>query len=99
MKNSKVLAAEFGIGVKVRINIKNRDGYTSDLYKSIQGEVGEIVQKQGKLSCYKNAWLVKFGKTAQKKYAKTHGGKWGMPASDPDYRMEWWTEENDMEVI
>ena len=84
------------IGDKVKVNIKNKDQYTSDLYKSIQGEVGIITQKQSELSSYDNAWLVKFSDKAKKKYAKTHSGKW---AGGAELRMEWWTEERDFEVV
>ena len=83
------------VGKKVRINIKDKNGYTSDLYNSIQGKIGTVIQNQGEgLSCYKNAYIVKLGKDALNKYKKTHSGKWSHA-----HKMEWWTERKDFELI
>lgn len=82
------------IGKRVRVNIKDKNSYTSDLYKSIQMQEGEIIKKQGEFSSYKNAWLVKFGETALKKYQKTHSGQWSHA-----HIMEWWTERENFEVL
>lgn len=74
----------------VKIDIKELERYTKDLYESIQGKKGVIIKKQGNLSLYEDAWLIKFGKDALNKYKKTHSGKW----SNAD-RMEWWIESKD----
>ena len=82
------------MGKRVKVNIKVKSSYTSDLYNAIQGEEGEIIQMQGKLSSYDNAYIVRFGKSALDKYKNTHSGQW----SNSD-RMEWWTERKDFKVI
>lgn len=83
------------IGKKVKINIKNPDEYTSDLYNAIQGEIGVITEKNSSSLCYEDAYLVKFGKRAINKYKKTHSGKWGGVRT----RMEWWTERKDFDLV
>lgn len=82
-------------GTKVRINIKEPEGYTSDLFKSIQGEIGTIQKHQSPVSLYNDAYLVKFGPKSLKKYMKTHSGKWGSSRTE----MVWWTESKDFEVL
>lgn len=84
------------IGKKVKINIKVKSSYTSDLYNAIQGEEGEIIQMMNPngLSTYDNAYIVRFGKSALDKYKTTHSGQW----SNAD-RMEWWTERKDFKVL
>lgn len=82
------------INAIVKINIQKPEGYTSDLYKSIQGKNGIIIEKNSNKGCYKDAWLVKFGKDALNKYKKTHSGKWGAHE-----RMEWWIESKDFNLV
>lgn len=82
---------------KVKINIKNTEGYTSDLFNSIQGETGYIIEKNSNNFCYKNAWLVLFSKKATEKYAKTHSGMWS--GADKVEYMKWWIESADMVAI
>lgn len=84
-------------GTRVRINITESEGYTSDLYNSIQGEQGTILRHQGKLSSYDDAYLVQFNNSALKKYRKTHSGKWGNAMTIKN--MAWWTESKYIEVI
>lgn len=85
----------YQIGIKVRIDIKKPEGYTNDLYNSIQGKTGIIIQRQSDgLSTYNDAYIVKFGNDALKKYQKTHSGKWSHA-----HRMEWWTESKDFIVV
>lgn len=88
---------ELEVGTKVKINIKEPEGYTSDLYNSIQGEQGYILRKQGEFSSYKDAYLIQFGKSALNKYRKTHSGKWANAMNVND--MAWWTETKDFDVI
>ena len=85
------------IGAKVKINIQEPEGYTNDLYSSIEGQEGIIVEKTGQLSSYKEGWLVKFGPKASKKYAKTHSGKWG--GHQHRDNMSWWIERKDFVLI
>lgn len=81
------------IGKKVKVNITKPEGYTSDLYNAIQGEIGEVIE-QNSNKIYKDGWLVKFGKSALNKYKKTHSGKWSHA-----HRMEWWTEREYLQLI
>lgn len=82
------------IGQKVIIDIKIPESYTSDLFSSINGKNGIIIQKQGKHSCYDNAYLIEFDLNTTRKYAKTHNGQWGgRNYNDPSLKpMAWWTE-------
>lgn len=97
MKKSNVV--EDLVGCRVKINIKVKERYTRDLYKSIQGAQGIVLQRQGSLrSCaYDDAWLVEFDNKTTRKYAKTPGGQWQGTAQSE--KMAWWTERRDMEVI
>lgn len=85
------------IGAKVRINIQEPEGYTNDLYSSIQRQEGVIIEKTGELSSYKDGWLVQFGKKATAKYGKTHSGKWGGQKHRDN--MSWWIERKDFTII
>ena len=85
------------IGRMVKINIKEKDGYTSDLYNAIQGAKGKIIQKQGEFSSYTNAWLVEFDNKTTRKYAKTSNGKWSK--TNLEGKMSWWTESDDFDLI
>lgn len=82
---------------KVRINIKNPEGFTSDLFNSIQGEIGWIIEKNSNSFCYKDGWLVMFSEKATEKYAGTHSGMWS--GTDKINNMKWWIESSDMEVL
>lgn len=84
-------------GTKVRINITEPEVYTSDLYHSIQGEEGTIINRQSKFSCYENAYMIQFNKSALNKYRKTHSGKWTNAMTLEN--MAWWTEIKYFEVI
>ena len=98
---SKVLDREmtdnlYKAGQKVKVNILNKDTYTEDLYKAIQGEIGVIIKpSQSPLS--PESYLVRFGKKAQNKYAKTHSGKWGGAGEREDF--EWWTEPKNFNEV
>lgn len=84
------------IGKKIVITIKDPERYTSDLYNSIEGQIGTITQNANEKSlCYDNAYLVKFDNKVTSKYAKTHSGKWGAARN----KMEWWIERNDFKLF
>lgn len=85
------------IGKKVKINIQNPETYTDDLYKSIQSEIGTIIEKNDNKGCYNDAYLVEFGAKACHKYAKTHSGKWS--GQKGRKTMSWWTESKDFTIL
>ena len=84
-------------GTRVKINITEPEGYTSDIYKSIQGEEGTVINRQSKFSCYQDAYMIQFGESAFNKYKKTHSGKWGNAMTVKD--MAWWTESKYLQLI
>lgn len=82
-------------GTKVKIDIKEPEGYTKDLYNSIQGEV---VRQSDNSFYHKDAYLISFGQGAKDKYGQTHNGKWS-GISVLDAEMEWWTEREDFIIL
>ena len=84
------------IGKEVRVNIKVKSSYTSDLYNAIQGKTAVVLRRQGELSSYDNAYLLEFGLDTTKEYAGTHSGQ--LSATDPTSKMAWWTERKNFTV-
>jgi hypothetical protein len=92
-----MIATLLRAGTRVKINITEPEGYTQDLYKSIQGQEGIVLRHQGKLSSYDNAYLIEFSNKATRKYATTSNGKWSR--TNLESKMAWWTESKYLKVI